>query len=43
MMGVAKKKTEDTNKRGELMEQNQDGLEYSSEEEGEEAHGAQEG
>ena len=34
MMGVAKKKGEDK-KRGELIEQNQDGLEYSSEEEAE--------
>ena len=40
MMGVAKKKTEDTSKRGELMEQNQDGLEYSSEEEGEDLEDA---
>ena len=35
MTGVAKKKGEDK-KRGELIEQNQDGLEYSSEEEGRE-------
>ena len=40
MMGVAKKKTETSNKRGELMEQNQDGLEYSSEEEGEDLEDA---
>ncbi len=34
MTGVAKKKGEDTSlKRGEIVEQNQDGLEYSSEEE----------
>ncbi len=34
MTGVAKKKAEDTSrKRGEIVEQNQDGLEYSSEEE----------
>ena len=36
MSGVAKKKENNAPKRGELMEQNQDGLEYSSEEEKEE-------
>lgn len=36
MSGVAKKKDSYTAKRGELIEQNQDGLEYSSEEEKEE-------
>ena len=40
MMGVAKKKVDDPKKRGELMEQNQDGLEYSSEEEGEDLEDA---
>ena len=40
MMGVAKKTTEDPKKRGELMEQNQDGLEYSSEESGEDLEDA---
>lgn len=40
MMGVAKKKVaEAKSKRGELIEQNQDGLEYSSEEEKEEGLG----
>jgi len=33
MMGVAKKNNQDSKKKGELIEQNQDGLEYSSEEE----------
>ena len=33
MSGVAKKKDQNVDKRGELIEQNQDGLEYSSEEE----------
>ena len=36
MSGVAKKKDQNVAKRGELIEQNQDGLEYSSEEEKEE-------
>ena len=33
MSGVAKKKDQTGDRRGELIEQNQDGLEYSSEEE----------
>ena len=36
MSGVAKKKDQTVDRRGELIEQNQDGLEYSSEEDKEE-------